>query len=116
MDSWGVARCIACLGSVEGIHKTVNDEDTLPPLRSPDDRAGRVILRAIILWVLLFIAIVVGFLIPGCATERFLTEEQDAAMRSQCLPAGCRVVPLPAWRQIEQFIRQFLPDPQHKEG
>lgn len=54
----------------------------------------------------------------GCATERKLTAEQDEAVHRECAPAGCRMVPLPIWRQIEQLLRQLLkqPTPETKEG
>lgn len=56
----------------------------------------------------LLLALAVIFVMaPGCAQKstRFLTEEQDAAMREQCEPAGCAVVPIPLMQQIMQRLR-----------
>lgn len=39
--------------------------------------------------------------------ERFLTAEQDAEMRNVCEPAGCQIVPTPAWVQIEAILRRM---------
>lgn len=46
---------------------------------------------------------------PGCAStsERFLTEEQDAKMRSICAPAGCEVIPSPIWVEIEAILKRM---------
>lgn len=60
---------------------------------------------AIIGAVLVLVALVLT--VSGCASERFLTEEQDAAMREQC-KEGCRVVPTPVWNQIKEFFEQLL--------
>lgn len=40
----------------------------------------------------------------GCATERYLTEEQDERMRSHCEPNGCAVIPNASWERIEQIL------------
>lgn len=55
------------------------------------------------------LASVVGC-VQGCTlqlddSERYLTKEQDARMRQLCEAHGCKVVPLPAWRNIEQQLR-----------
>lgn len=52
--------------------------------------------------LLTFCAIVV--LLAACAPERYLTPEQDAEIARRCTE-GCKVIPLPAWREIEQQLR-----------
>jgi len=49
--------------------------------------------------------LVAAILLAGCAETRYLTREQDEAMRASCEPQGCRVVPSPAWMQIERILR-----------
>ena len=46
-------------------------------------------------------------LMPGCASERYLTAEQDAELRAQCAATDCAIVPMPLWRQIERLIRSM---------
>ena len=48
-------------------------------------------------------------LLAGCATteERYLTKEQDDAMRRICTPAGCTVLPMPAWQEIQELLRML---------
>lgn len=50
---------------------------------------------------------IAAFLLAGCAPapQRFLTEEQDTAMREQCEATGCAVVPLPILQQLLQRLR-----------
>ena len=45
--------------------------------------------------------------LPGCASERFMTKEQDDEMRANCAEHGCTVIPNPVWQQIEQVLRRF---------
>lgn len=45
--------------------------------------------------------------LPGCASGRFLTQEQDDEMRANCAEHGCAVIPTPVWQQIEQVLRRF---------
>ena len=57
-------------------------------------------------WAIAVILIVsVTGALAGCAGERYVSDEQDAALRATCEPAGCRVVPLPLWKQIEEILR-----------
>ena len=57
----------------------------------------------------------IALLLAGCAANetRFLSKEQDESMRKICEPAGCRVVPLPLWQEIQQIFRQLF---QHKDA
>jgi hypothetical protein len=57
----------------------------------------------------LAVAILVMAFLTGCAWDRYLTEEQDAAMRVNCEQHGCKVVPSPLWRQIEEVLRMLAP-------
>lgn len=86
------------------------DDPTLPPLRSPQAREERAAIRpfAIIAVVLSLVAAVVIF--AGC-TPRYLTAEQEEQIRKQCEPAGCRIIPLPLWRDIIETIRGMQPPP-----
>lgn len=65
--------------------------------------------------LVIFVGLLVAFVIVlgGCASPRYLTEEQDAEIRKVCEPAGCHVMPMPLWREIQQFFRQLL---QHKDA
>lgn len=58
------------------------------------------------------IAVAVGYL-EGCTfqldSERYLSKEQDEKMRELCEPHGCRVIPLPAWREIEKRMNPYGP-------
>ena len=42
--------------------------------------------------------------LSGCATDRYLTEQEDAALRTQCEPTGCAAVPIPLWQKIQQLL------------
>jgi hypothetical protein len=46
-------------------------------------------------------------LMPACASDRYLTADEDAELRAKCEPATCAVIPMPLWIQIEQFIRSM---------
>ena len=54
---------------------------------------------------LVFILAAPLFSITGCATERYMTEEQDAQMRATCEKTGCAVVPAPVWEQIKALLK-----------
>ena len=57
-------------------------------------------------WAIAVILIVsVTGALAGCAGERYVSDEQDAALREACEPAGCRVMPLPVWKRIEDILR-----------
>lgn len=45
--------------------------------------------------------------ILGCATERYLSEEQDAQFKAMCEKDGCQVIPSPAWERIEYILKQL---------
>lgn len=87
----------------------MDNDDTWTPAQLKAERAAlreRVLEGfAIIGVVLVLVALVLTA--SGCASERFLSEEQDAAMREHCAQ-GCRVVPLPIWNQIKEFFEQLL--------
>jgi len=59
------------------------------------------------------IALVVMMMVAiaaGCAQTpaRYLSDEEDAKLRSQCEPAGgCAMVPIPLWQKIEQLLRSL---------
>ena len=58
--------------------------------------------------MILRLATVVLFLIaPGCASDRYLTKEQDEEMRANCEPHSCVVVPAPVWAQIEAMLKRL---------
>ena len=46
-------------------------------------------------------------LMPGCASDRYLTAEEDAELRQKCEPhpGHCVAVPMPIWLKIEQLLR-----------
>lgn len=55
---------------------------------------------------LLLIAVICGAaLLQGCASDRYLTEEQDAELRKVCEAQGCTMVPTPLWQQIEAWLK-----------
>ena len=54
-------------------------------------------------YVLAFLII----LMPGCASDRYLTAAEDAELRAKCEKHDCAIVPMPLWRQIEQLIRSM---------
>lgn len=45
-------------------------------------------------------------LMPGCASDRYLTAEEDAQLRQKCAE-DCAIVPMKLWRQIEQLIKSL---------
>lgn len=53
-----------------------------------------------------------AMLAMGCASpphsERWLTAEEDAALREKCEPhGGCVAVPVGVWERIEQLLRRL---------
>lgn len=58
--------------------------------------------------VIVVLLLSMGLFLPGCASERYLTEEQDAAMREACEKhGGCTVLPAPVWEQIKDILRSI---------
>jgi hypothetical protein len=51
--------------------------------------------------------IVLVLLVSGCASERYLTAEQDAEFRTNCEPNGCTVLPNPVWQRIEMILQSL---------
>jgi len=55
--------------------------------------------------------LVIAALLGACATPpqaRWLTQEEDAAMRARCMPVGgCALVPMPLWKQIESLLKHL---------
>lgn len=45
-------------------------------------------------------ALLILLLLTGCASDRYLTEAEDAKMRETCEAAGCVTVPLPLMEQL----------------
>lgn len=58
-------------------------------------------------WLALLIILMA--VLTGCASDRYLTAEEDAALRARCEATGCKVVPMPLWQQIEELIRSLVP-------
>lgn len=57
--------------------------------------------------VIVMLLIVAVLLLGSCsARERFLTEEQDAKIAEVCAEHGCKVIPLPRWREIEEQLQR----------
>jgi hypothetical protein len=54
-------------------------------------------------WVVIAVAVLFGC--TGCASERFLTEEQDAEMKASCEEHGCTVIPNPIWFQMREILK-----------
>lgn len=55
--------------------------------------------------VIVVLLLSMGLFLPGCS-GRYLTEEQDAAMRDACEKhGGCTVLPRPVWEQIKDILR-----------
>ena len=42
--------------------------------------------------------------LSGCATDRYLTEEQDREMRATCVD-GCMVIAGPAWERLRKAVK-----------
>lgn len=43
---------------------------------------------------------------PPPPDDRYLTKEQDEALREKCEPQGCVVVPAPLFQQLMNMLRQ----------
>ena len=56
------------------------------------------------LWFVLIVTLLFGC--TGCASERYLTEEQDAEMRASCEEHGCTVIPNPIWFQMREALKR----------
>jgi hypothetical protein len=55
-------------------------------------------------WTTFLVSVILGLVVlSGCASDRFVTKEQDDEIRKRC-EQGCAIVPLPAWRQIERAL------------
>lgn len=53
-------------------------------------------------------SIAICLLLASCATPgRYLTDEEDAALRKNCEPAGCVSVPVPIFEKIMQILRSI---------
>ena len=50
-----------------------------------------------------------AWLLCSCASppERYLTEAEDAEMRTKCEKTNCVVIPTPMWEQIKAFVYKF---------
>lgn len=55
-------------------------------------------------WALLAAFLIVP-LLAACASGRYLTEEQDEEIARRCAE-GCKVIPLPVWRHIEEQLQR----------
>lgn len=56
------------------------------------------------------IVLILGTFVPilGCASNRYLSEEEDEKMRAMCeQPGGCAVVPGNLWRDIQRLIESM---------
>lgn len=41
----------------------------------------------------------------GCASTRYLSEDEDAKMKAMCeAPGGCAVIPGDVWKQIQKLF------------
>ena len=56
-------------------------------------------------YVLAFVIV----LMPACASDRYLTAEEDADLRAKCEPHPwhCVAIPYPLWKKIEQLLRSM---------
>ena len=56
------------------------------------------------------VVLILGTIVPilgGCASERYLSEDEDAKMRSMCENkenGGCAVIPGNTWKAIKQLF------------
>jgi hypothetical protein len=58
------------------------------------------------LWFVLVVTLLFGC--TGCASERFLTEEQDTEMKASCEEHGCTVIPNPIWFQMLEKLKRSV--------
>jgi len=52
-------------------------------------------------------AVLVLLLLTGCASDRWLSKEEDAEMRKNCEPKGCACMPNDQWRAIEELLKRL---------
>lgn len=50
-------------------------------------------------------ALILCLALSGCATERYMTLEQDAEFKANCEQAGCVVVPVPIMMQLLERLK-----------
>jgi hypothetical protein len=50
-------------------------------------------------------------LMPACASDRWLTAEEDAAFRAQCENKDCKIVPGVLWEQIKAVLERAMGTP-----
>lgn len=43
-------------------------------------------------------------ILSGCASDRYLSSEEDAAMRKACEEQGCVILPVPLWEQVKRML------------
>lgn len=72
-----------------------------------EDGISSFIVRAIAFVLFIFALAAIG-LVVGCASDRYLTAEQDEEFRQACQQDGCTVIPNPQWLQIEQILRRLV--------
>lgn len=46
--------------------------------------------------------------LAGCASDRFLTKEEDEGFRAWCPEKDCVVIQAPVWQKIEQMLRRGI--------
>lgn len=55
----------------------------------------------------LLLIVVACLSLVGCATEkRYLSQEEDAALREKCGTDGCSVIPKALYQQIIEYIKR----------
>jgi hypothetical protein len=42
--------------------------------------------------------------LAGCASDRYLSAEEDADMRRACEAQGCTIIPTPLWEQFKRAL------------
>lgn len=47
-------------------------------------------------------------LMPACASDRYLSEAEDADMRAKCEKTNCVVIPGYLWEQIKAVLSRAL--------
>jgi len=55
---------------------------------------------------LLLVAAAIVTTLSGCASPRYLSDEEDQAMRAKCEATGCVAIPVPLYRQILEYIQR----------
>jgi hypothetical protein len=56
----------------------------------------------------LMLIALIAFTMVGCASNRYLSEEEDAKMREVCETRGCAVLPGDQWETIKQLLGNML--------